>query len=512
MSKIKVDTITTKDGSGELTLDNSVRIKETSAPSQESGYGKLYVDSSSKNLKYLDSNDNTVDLTASSTGLTSLGGLTGATQTFGNDTNVTMVSSGTAHTLTWSGTLSHERGGLESDVSSHNGLVKISGGSTTAVTDNSTNWDNAYTHSQEAHAPSGAEANQNAFTSIEVNSTTGTPTNAGKATISSGSATDTLNIHAGDNVTLTHDGSSNAFKISSTDTTYSVGDGGLTENNFTNALKTKLDGITASADVTPAWVPSTNPNYLTSVATSNIDDDAVTYAKMQNMTTDRLLGRTTSSTGVVEELDKNAVLGLLNVSDGATANDTDANLKARGNHTGTQLASTISDFDTQVATTAVLKGTANAMSANIDMAKNTLDNARLQSYHETTTTIDHNPGGSSADVNINMATGNVFIVNITDSKNISGFNISNIPSDGNSISSFTLIINQPSSGTAGTIDFSSGSWTAIDDTAQAKSGNLKWQGGVEPTESNAVSKTDMYTFWTIDNGDTYYGCVAGLGW
>ena len=35
-------------------------------------------------------------------------------------------------------------------------------------------------------------------------------------------------------------------------TTYTVGDGGLTQNNFTNTLKTKLDGIEASADVTDA--------------------------------------------------------------------------------------------------------------------------------------------------------------------------------------------------------------------------------------------------------------------
>lgn len=36
---------------------------------------------------------------------------------------------------------------------------------------------------------------------------------------------------------------------------------------------------------------------------------------------------------------------LSGIATGATANDTDANLKARANHTGTQLASTISDFD-----------------------------------------------------------------------------------------------------------------------------------------------------------------------
>ena len=34
-----------------------------------------------------------------------------------------------------------------------------------------------------------------------------------------------------------------------TATTYSVGDGGLTQNNFTTVLKNKLDGIEASAEV-----------------------------------------------------------------------------------------------------------------------------------------------------------------------------------------------------------------------------------------------------------------------
>ena len=41
--------------------------------------------------------------------ITSLNGLTGATQTFTNDTNVTIVSSGTAHAITWSGTLADSR-------------------------------------------------------------------------------------------------------------------------------------------------------------------------------------------------------------------------------------------------------------------------------------------------------------------------------------------------------------------------------------------------------------------
>jgi len=41
-----------------------------------------------------------------------------------------------------------------------------------------------------------------------------------------------------------------------TDTTYAVGDGGLTQNNFTNTLKTKVDGIetAATADQTNAEI------------------------------------------------------------------------------------------------------------------------------------------------------------------------------------------------------------------------------------------------------------------
>lgn len=45
------------------------------------------------------------------TGITTLNGLTGATQTFTNDTNITMTSAGTAHALGWTGTLSVARGG-----------------------------------------------------------------------------------------------------------------------------------------------------------------------------------------------------------------------------------------------------------------------------------------------------------------------------------------------------------------------------------------------------------------
>ena len=94
-------------------------------------------------------------------------------------------------------------------------------------------------------AGSGGDTNQNAFSNVAV---------SGKDTVAADSTTDTLNIAAGSNVTITTNASNDTVTIASTDTntTYSVGDGGLTQNNFTDALKTKLDGIEASADVTDA--------------------------------------------------------------------------------------------------------------------------------------------------------------------------------------------------------------------------------------------------------------------
>lgn len=75
-----------------------------------------------------------------------------------------------------------------------------------------------------------------------------------------------------------------------------------------------------------------------------IDDDAVTNAKSANMTQSTIKGRAAAAgTGDPTDLTPTQVRTIINVADGATANDTDANLKARANHTGTQLLATISD-------------------------------------------------------------------------------------------------------------------------------------------------------------------------
>jgi len=67
---------------------------------------------------------------------------------------------------------------------------------------------------------------------------------------------------------------------------------------------------------------------MSKIATKHIDDDAVTYAKMQNVVADeRLLGRVSGANGVVEELTKAQVLTMINVEDGAQVNvDTDLSI------------------------------------------------------------------------------------------------------------------------------------------------------------------------------------------
>ena len=61
-----------------------------------------------------------------------------------------------------------------------------------------------------------------------------------------GAATTEVTLVAGTNISLGR--TDNQITINSSGTTYSVGDGGLTQNNFTDALKTKLDGIATNAD------------------------------------------------------------------------------------------------------------------------------------------------------------------------------------------------------------------------------------------------------------------------
>ena len=89
-------------------------------------------------------------------------------------------------------------------------------------------------------------------------------------------------------------------------------------------------------------------------ATWTIDPGAIGLTKLADLATGTILGRVTVGTGVPEALTATQVRTLLNVANGATANAADAALRDRATHTGTQVATTISDFATAVAATAAV--------------------------------------------------------------------------------------------------------------------------------------------------------------
>ena len=113
---------------------------------------------------------------------------------------------------------------------SHTDTLELVAGSGMSITTDATNDKITFVST----GGSGGELNQNAFSTIDVSP-------GSEASILATSTTDTLEIVAGANITLTTSGSALTIVATDTDTTYTVGDGGLTQNNLTNALKTNYD-------------------------------------------------------------------------------------------------------------------------------------------------------------------------------------------------------------------------------------------------------------------------------
>jgi hypothetical protein len=129
-------------------------------------------------------------------------------------------------------------------------------------------------------------------------------------------------------------------------------------NRFTAADETKLDAIEAAADVTDA----TNVNAAGAVMETDYNATSFLYATSDNTPENKTAAEVRSilniEDGSTADLTAAEILTLLLTVDG-TGTSLDADLLdgqegsyylARANHTGTQTASTVSDFDTQVQT------------------------------------------------------------------------------------------------------------------------------------------------------------------
>ena len=109
-----------------------------------------------------------------------------------------------------------------------------------------------------------------------------------------------------------------------------ITDGTIVAGDIANATITgsKLVNDTVTATQIAANAVTASELADDAVDTNAVADDAVTYAKIQNVTaTDRVLGRDSAGAGIVEEITPAALRTMINVEDGATADQTNAEIR-----------------------------------------------------------------------------------------------------------------------------------------------------------------------------------------
>ena len=157
-------------------------------------------------------------------------------------------------------------------------------------------------------------------------------------------------------------------------------------NEFSDAEQTKVSNLSGAntGDQTIVLTGNVTGSGTGSFA-ATIADDAVTYAKIQNVTaTNLILGRDSAGAGVVEEITPTALRTMINVEDGADVTDTSnvvAALTAGTNVTisaGGTIASSYTDTTYTAGNGLVLSGTTFS-AANI--ALTTVQTASSQSAH-----------------------------------------------------------------------------------------------------------------------------------
>ena len=205
-------------------------------------------------------------------------------------------------------------------------------------------------------------------------------------------------------------------------------------------------------------------NFSVSSGAVTIKDQGVALAEIVNVSaTDKILGRSSSGAGTIEEIDCTAA--------GRALLD-DANASAQRTTLGLAIGSDVQAFDSD---TCKLDATAN-------FGDNIVQRPILKDYGETHNAIGDTGGGSDT---IDLESGNV--VSATVSTGTQTFVFSN-PTASTNCCSFMLILTNGGSQTV--------NWP----------GSVDWAGGTAP--SLTASGTDILVFTTLNGGTLWHGAIA----
>ena len=142
--------------------------------------------------------------------------------------------------------------------------------------------------------------------------------------------------------------------------------------------------------------------------------------------------------------------------------------------------------DDATQTGALLADGSVAATGAFDWVDNKIIRVELKDYSETSTS----PSSSGGALTLDLENGDSFDVTLTES---TAFTFSNPPATGKA-GSFTLLLSQD--GTGGWVT----TWPV----------SVIWSGGGSPDPTVTPSATDLFSFFTVDAGITWFGFVGGL--